>query len=176
MCLSLSSIPLFQFSTGVNVQAVTRGLLLNPPIFQPNIDRYLHHNTMHLPPWEPFPYWALKQDEIRLLHICSGNEDLISIELGTVKTPTKQRFWALCYVWGLRRTSPRFSAMGSHSVSREISTMLPMSISATNSRLAWIRQLRGYGSMLFASTGMIKPRSWSEFNPCQRSTADTTVC
>lgn len=99
----------------------------------------LHHSTMHLPTCEPFPCRALKQYEIHLLHIISGDEDLISIELDTMKTPKNQRLWALSQVWCLRRSSLRFSSIGSHSVSREIVTMLSMDIGTTNSILMSIR-------------------------------------
>ncbi|KAF5630081.1 het-6-heterokaryon incompatibility [Fusarium sp. NRRL 52700] len=49
-----------------------------------------------------FPYQPLKSDEQRLLLVKPGDDDLIRVELKTVKSRTSQRFWALSYVWGAR--------------------------------------------------------------------------
>ncbi|KAG8670674.1 hypothetical protein FPOAC2_07477 [Fusarium poae] len=55
---------------------------------------------MDLFPDGPFPYKALEQDEIRLIHVQSSDTELISLDLRTVQAPANQRFWALSYVWG----------------------------------------------------------------------------
>ncbi|KAH7240005.1 heterokaryon incompatibility protein-domain-containing protein [Fusarium redolens] len=51
---------------------------------------------------ESFPYQPLESDELRLLNVEAGDNDLICVELKTVKSRTPQNFWALSYVWGAR--------------------------------------------------------------------------